>query len=56
MKANWLIRMSLFQAREWWSTWCGSADEEFDQGSLCIANIDNSASRLGESIFVLNFR
>jgi len=42
--------MSLFQAREWWSTWCGSADEEFDQGSLCIANIDNSASRLDKII------
>ncbi|XP_066916421.1 protein PTHB1-like [Clytia hemisphaerica] len=34
--------MSLFQARDWWTTWCGGADEEFDQGSLCIANIDNN--------------
>eukprot|EP00794_Sanderia_malayensis_P017473 gene17473-19220_t len=33
--------MSLFQAREWWSTWAGS-EEEFDKGCLCISNIDNS--------------
>ena len=39
--------MSLFQAREWWTTWCGGADEEFDQGSLCIANIDNSQNCFG---------
>mmetsp|Transcript_99006 Transcript_99006/g.248246 ORF Transcript_99006/g.248246 Transcript_99006/m.248246 type:complete len:866 (-) Transcript_99006:82-2679(-) len=32
--------MSLFQAREWWSTQSGQ-DEEFDVGSLCVANIDN---------------
>jgi len=33
--------MSLFKAREWWETRVGEA-EEFDQGSLCIANIDNA--------------
>jgi Bardet-Biedl syndrome 9 protein len=33
--------MSLFKTREWWSTQCGSG-EEFDSGSLCVANIDNS--------------
>jgi len=32
--------MSLFQAREWWSTQAGQ-DEEFDVGCLCVANIDN---------------
>mmetsp|Transcript_49656 Transcript_49656/g.142028 ORF Transcript_49656/g.142028 Transcript_49656/m.142028 type:complete len:870 (+) Transcript_49656:124-2733(+) len=32
--------MSLFQAREWWSTQAGQ-DEEFDAGCLCVANIDN---------------
>mmetsp|Transcript_36785 Transcript_36785/g.88469 ORF Transcript_36785/g.88469 Transcript_36785/m.88469 type:complete len:861 (+) Transcript_36785:50-2632(+) len=32
--------MSLFQAREWWSTKAGEG-EEFDQGSMCVANIDN---------------
>eukprot|EP00891_Asterochloris_glomerata_P005194 jgi/Astpho2/5194/e_gw1.00074.78.1_t len=33
--------MSLFKAKEWWRTSCGSA-EEFAPQSLCIANIDNS--------------
>jgi len=33
--------MSLFQAREWWSTYAGN-DEEFDSGNLCVSNIDNS--------------
>uniref|UniRef100_A0A8C4TBI9 Bardet-Biedl syndrome 9 n=1 Tax=Erpetoichthys calabaricus TaxID=27687 RepID=A0A8C4TBI9_ERPCA len=33
--------MSLFKAREWWSATLGH-DEEFDQGCLCIADIDNS--------------
>lgn len=35
--------MSLFQAREWWSTQV-SEDEEFDTGCLCLANIDNEPS------------
>ena len=39
--------MSLFQARDWWSTWCGDANEEFDQGSLVVGNIDNSTSGHG---------
>ena len=39
--------MSLFKAREWWSTTVGE-DEEFDQGCLCVANIDNSDDELGE--------
>ena len=39
--------MSLFKAREWSSTWCGNAEEEFDCGSLCVANIDNSSDNLG---------
>lgn len=34
--------MSLFKARDWWSTLCGS-EEEFDKGCLCVANIDNDA-------------
>ena len=33
--------MSLFKAREWWSTAVGE-NEEFDQGCLCVANLDNS--------------
>ncbi|XP_033117541.1 protein PTHB1-like [Anneissia japonica] len=32
--------MSLFKARDWWSAKVGS-DEVFDQGSLCVACIDN---------------
>ena len=39
--------MSLFRAREWWSTVSGF--EEFhDTGCLCLANIDNSADGSGE--------
>lgn len=34
--------MSLFQAREWWRASCGSG-EEFDQGCLCVGNIDNAS-------------
>jgi Bardet-Biedl syndrome 9 protein len=34
--------MSLFKAREWWSTKCGSsADEEFVKGALAVGNVDN---------------
>ncbi|NXY86699.1 PTHB1 protein, partial [Alcedo cyanopectus] len=36
--------MSLFKARDWWSTILGE-NEEFDQGCLCVANVDNSDSR-----------
>uniref|UniRef100_K7GB43 Bardet-Biedl syndrome 9 n=1 Tax=Pelodiscus sinensis TaxID=13735 RepID=K7GB43_PELSI len=35
--------MSLFKARDWWSTTLGEK-EEFDQGCLCVADIDNSGS------------
>ena len=38
--------MSLFKAREWWSTTAGY--EEFhDIGCLCVGNIDNSSSNIG---------
>ncbi len=35
--------MSLFKARDWWQTKLQSEVdvEEFDNGSMCIANIDN---------------
>ncbi|GFH13671.1 Bardet-biedl syndrome 9 protein, partial [Haematococcus lacustris] len=33
--------MSLFKARDWWVTQCGSGAEEFDGGCLCLGNIDN---------------
>lgn len=36
--------MSLFKARDWWETWCGSANEEFDIGCLQVANIDNNSN------------
>lgn len=32
--------MSLFSSRQWWHTRLGSG-EEFDQGSICVANVDN---------------
>ncbi|MBN3325905.1 PTHB1 protein, partial [Atractosteus spatula] len=35
--------MSLFKAREWWSTTLGDGDE-FDQGCLCVGDVDNSGS------------
>ncbi|KAK3082884.1 hypothetical protein FSP39_007920 [Pinctada imbricata] len=41
--------MSLFKARDWWSTTVGEA-EEFDHGCLCVANIDNSNDELDKII------
>ncbi|XP_073406056.1 protein PTHB1 isoform X1 [Dendrobates tinctorius] len=35
--------MSLFKARDWWSATLGE-DEEFDQGCLSVADVDNSGS------------
>ncbi len=47
--------MSLFQARDWWSTYAGN-DEEFDNGCLCISNIDNSPQGQGKTfLVVVNF-
>lgn len=41
--------MSLFKAREWWSTNSGS--EEFhDFGCLCVANIDNLPTGHGKLV------
>ncbi|KAM5190169.1 protein PTHB1 isoform 3-T3 [Callospermophilus lateralis] len=39
--------MSLFKARDWWSTVLGEK-EEFDQGCLCLADVDNSGSGQGD--------
>ena len=33
--------MSLFRAREWWSTTCGN-NEEFDQACLAVGNVDDA--------------
>lgn len=35
--------MSLFKAREWWSTSCGQ-EEGFDQASLCVSGLGNSGN------------
>ncbi|KAM8735062.1 protein PTHB1 isoform 1-T1 [Acanthopagrus schlegelii] len=35
--------MSLFKARDWWSAVLGKG-EEFDQGCLCVGDVDNSGS------------
>ncbi|XP_019524014.1 PREDICTED: protein PTHB1 [Hipposideros armiger] len=35
--------MSLFKARDWWSTILGEK-EEFDQGCLCLGDVDNTGS------------
>jgi Bardet-Biedl syndrome 9 protein len=42
--------MSLFSSREWWTTTLGSS-EEFDQGCLCVANIDNDPAGTGDAIY-----
>lgn len=39
--------MSLFKARDWWSTVLGEK-EEFDQGCLCLADVDNSGNGQGK--------
>nr|XP_020017914.1 protein PTHB1-like [Castor canadensis] len=39
--------MSLFKARDWWSTVLGEK-EEFDQGCLCLADVDNSGNGQGD--------
>ncbi|XP_034554446.1 protein PTHB1 isoform X2 [Notolabrus celidotus] len=35
--------MSLFKARDWWSAALGEG-EEFDQGCICVGDVDNSGS------------
>uniref|UniRef100_A0A3Q1G407 Bardet-Biedl syndrome 9 n=1 Tax=Acanthochromis polyacanthus TaxID=80966 RepID=A0A3Q1G407_9TELE len=35
--------MSLFKARDWWSAALGEG-EEFDQGCLCVGDVDNSST------------
>lgn len=49
--------MSLFKARDWWSTTVGE-EEEFDLGCLCVANIDNATDELGRWFkeLILNHR
>uniref|UniRef100_A0A2K5YIC3 Bardet-Biedl syndrome 9 n=1 Tax=Mandrillus leucophaeus TaxID=9568 RepID=A0A2K5YIC3_MANLE len=44
--------MSLFKARDWWSTILGDK-EEFDQGCLCLANVDNSGNGQGTEMLHL---
>ncbi|XP_054548436.1 protein PTHB1 isoform X1 [Talpa occidentalis] len=41
--------MSLFKARDWWSTVLGEK-EEFDQGCLCLADVDNTGNGLDKII------
>ena len=41
--------MSLFKARDWWSAVLGEG-EEFDQGCLCVGDVDNSGSGHGECV------
>jgi len=49
VRKQFLGKMSLFKAREWWSTTAGY--EEFhDIGCLCVGNIDNSQSNEGEKL------
>lgn len=39
--------MSLFKARDWWSAVLGEG-EEFDQGCLCVGDVDNSGTGHGQ--------
>lgn len=39
--------MSLFKARDWWSATLGEG-EEFDQGCLCVGDVDNSGTGHGQ--------
>nr|XP_045363832.1 protein PTHB1 isoform X3 [Camelus bactrianus] len=39
--------MSLFKARDWWSAVLGEK-EEFDQGCLCLADVDNTGNGQGD--------
>lgn len=39
--------MSLFKARDWWSTKAGG-DEEYDNGCMVIGNLCNSEQTLGK--------
>lgn len=39
--------MSLFKARDWWSTLSGY-EEDYDLGCLAVGNLDNGSSGLGE--------
>lgn len=42
--------MSLFKARDWWSSVLGEG-EEFDQGCLCVGDVDNSGSGHGQCVY-----
>lgn len=41
--------MSLFKARDWWSIVLGEK-EEFDQGCLCLADVDNTGNGQGKQL------
>lgn len=41
--------MSLFKARDWWSATLGEG-EEFDQGCLCVGDVDNSGTGHGQYV------
>lgn len=41
--------MSLFKARDWWSAALGEG-EEFDQGCLCVGDVDNSGTGHGQYV------
>ena len=46
--------MSIFYAKDWWSTTVGD-NEEFDQNSVCISNIDNDQENKENKIIVGSF-
>lgn len=41
--------MSLFSSRDYWSTRLGT-EEEFDQGGVCVGNIDNDPTGHGDGM------
>ena len=46
--------MSIFQAKEWWSTTVGES-EQYDHNSICIANIDNDFDTREDKIIIGSF-
>lgn len=44
--------MSLFKARDWWSAALGEG-EEFDQGCLCVGDVDNSGTGHGQFVMMI---
>lgn len=45
-ESSYVLEMSLYQARDWWSTTCGN-DEEYEARSVVIGSIEGAPSEQG---------